>query len=143
MYPETPPRIQVQRGAKHRFPCFAVLHGLVMAIRNPRDWENPSVYSRNKCRSHVPLRAHPSPDSALRYFLKGPDAADNANVLSLNSKNWSFNLYDRPEDVPEDFSRPDFDDGKWGKVMSAACVFLKPQACGVFTQHSLGSTSCA
>ncbi|CAL8464023.1 g3558 [Coccomyxa elongata] len=87
-----------------------------MATRNPRDWENPSVYSRNKCRSHVPLRAHPSPDSALRYFLKGPDAADNANVFSLNSKNWSFNLYDRPEDVPENFSRPEFDDGKWGKI---------------------------
>ncbi len=133
MYPETPCDSKCKEGARHRFPRFAPLQSVDMATRNPRDWENPSVYSRNKCRSHVPLRAHPSPDSALRYFLKGPDAADNANVLTLNSKNWSFNLYDRPEDVPENFSRPEFDDGKWGKVMSTACIFLEPLACGEFT----------
>ncbi|EIE18998.1 hypothetical protein COCSUDRAFT_20201 [Coccomyxa subellipsoidea C-169] len=88
-----------------------------MAIKSlPRDWENPSVFSRNKCRSHVPLRAHPTPESALLYFLKDPKAADTANLLSLNSSEWSFHLYDRPEDVPDAFSTPEFDDGLWGKI---------------------------
>lgn len=88
-----------------------------MAIANPRDWENPSVFNRNKCRAHVPLRAHTSPESALRYFIKGPDPADNTNILSLNNADWSFHLYDRPENVPESFKDPDFDDGNWGKVV--------------------------
>ena len=96
-----------------------------MAIKSlPRDWENPSVFSRNKCRSHVPLRAHPTPESALLYFLKDPKAADTANLLSLNSSEWSFHLYDRPEDVPDAFSTPEFDDGLWGKVMTSACSFF-------------------
>lgn len=90
----------------------------------PRDWENPNVFSRNKCRSHVPLRAHPSPESALVYFIKDPKAADNANLLNLNSSGWNFHLYDRPEDVPRTFSNPDFDDGQWGKVSSSPCFFL-------------------
>ena len=87
--------------------------------RGPRDWENPGVYSRNKCRAHVPLRAHPSPDAALRYFVKGPSVTESPYRVSLNGKNWSFHLFDRPESVPKAFWDPAFDDARWGKVGSS------------------------
>ena len=107
----------------------------------PRDWENPNVFSRNKCRSHVPLRAHPNPDSALLYFIKDPKAADNANLLTLNSSGWSFQLYDRPEDVPKAFSNPDYDDGQWGKVISLPVQVL--EASGVSGQQGPNNNTSA
>jgi hypothetical protein len=82
----------------------------------PKDWENPGVFAHNKCRSHVPLRAHPSQQSALHYFVHGPNTAANANVDFLNSSEWLFRLFDRPEHVTKGFNEVDFDDGQWGKV---------------------------
>lgn len=88
-----------------------------MQIANaPRDWENPGVFSRNKCRSHAPLRAHPSQDSALQYFVNGPNLADNANIISLNGSDWSFELFEQPEKVPQGFHDVDFSDGDWKQV---------------------------
>jgi hypothetical protein len=85
----------------------------------PRDWENAAVYARNKCKSHVPLRAHPSPESALQYYLRGPAAASNPHVISLNGPDWAFKLFDRPESVPKAFWEAAFDEGQWGKVGSS------------------------
>ena len=72
-------------------------------LGGPKDWENPGVYARNKCRSHVPLRAHPSPESALQYYVKGPFAAPSPHIISLNGLDWTFKLFDRPESVPNGF----------------------------------------
>ena len=80
-----------------------------------RDWENPAVYQRDKQRSHVPLRSFTSPETALRYFTHGPAAAQRARQLSLNSSDWRFQLFDRPENVPA-FAEEDFDDSQWSKV---------------------------
>ena len=85
----------------------------------PRDWETPSVIHRNKCRAHVPLWAHPSPDAAMRHFLARSDETDNPHRISLNSADWTFKLFDRPEAVPKGFSLTDFDDAQWGKVGSS------------------------
>ena len=84
--------------------------------QGPRDWENPAVYNRNKCRSHAPLRAFPSQDTALQYYVPGPTPRDAPNIRVLNSRDWAFKLYDRPESVPEGFQEPKFDDGQWGKA---------------------------
>ena len=85
----------------------------------PRDWENPAVYNRNKCRSHAPLRAFPSQDAALQYYAVGPAPRDAPNVQVLSSKDWAFQLYDRPERVPKGIQDPSFDDGRWGKASRA------------------------
>ncbi len=85
----------------------------------PRDWENPAVYNRNKCRSHAPLRAFPSQDAALQYYAVGPPPRDGPNVQVLNSNDWAFQLYDRPEKVPKGIQDPSFDDGRWGKASRA------------------------
>ena len=85
----------------------------------PRDWENPAVYHRNKCRSHAPLRAFASQDAALQYYAVGLPPRDAPNVQALNSNDWAFQLYDRPENVPKGVEDPLFDDGQWGKASSA------------------------
>ncbi|CAL5226900.1 g9773 [Coccomyxa viridis] len=64
----------------------------------PRDWENPAVYNRNKCRSHAPLRAFPSQDAALQYYAVGPAPRDAPNVQIEVPGNWecqghSFPIY--------------------------------------------------
>ncbi|KAK9846491.1 hypothetical protein WJX81_005231 [Elliptochloris bilobata] len=86
-----------------------------MAAHGQRDWENSAVYQRDKQRSHVPLRSFTSPETALRYFTHGPAAADRERQLSLNSSEWRFQLFDRPESVPG-FAEEDFDDSQWPKI---------------------------
>ena len=73
------------------------------------------MYQTGKQRSHVPLRSFSSPETALRYFTHGPAAAERQRQLSLNSLDWRFQLFDRPEAVPG-FAEEDFDDSQWPKV---------------------------
>jgi beta-galactosidase len=35
--------------------------------------------------------------------------------MPLNG-DWCFQLYDRPEDTPQGFPRPDFDDSDWSEI---------------------------
>ena len=88
--------------------------------KGPRDWENPLVFAKNKCRSHAPLRSFPSQESALKYYISGPGTHEAPNVHVLNSKDWIFQLFDRPEDVPKGIWEPSFDDGRWGHVSRAS-----------------------
>lgn len=82
-----------------------------------RDWENPSVISRNKRRAHVPLRSFPDQESALKYFTENSgDRLDQARIKHLSQRNWKFHLAGKPEDVPSNFSSGDFDDSAWAQV---------------------------
>ena len=83
-----------------------------------KDWENPSIYERNRCRMHVPLRSYESKDAALRYYTDRPQGSLQPRILDLNSSSgdWKFKLYDKPELVTPDFSKPDFDDKTWDNV---------------------------
>lgn len=97
----------------------------------PRDWENPAVFNRNKCRSHVPLRAFPSQEAALQYYVSGPAPRDAPNVQVLNSDDWAFHLYDCPEKVPKGIQDPSFDDGQWGKASRASWSLIhRHSLCG-------------
>ena len=83
-----------------------------------KDWENPSIYERNRCRMHVPLKSYKTKESALKYFTEGPEAADLNGVTTLNSDTgtWKFKLFDKPEQVTQDFWTPDFNDEGWDNV---------------------------
>ena len=103
------------RPGGHAARRVSVLSHWRMALPAQRDWENPAVYQIGKQRSHVPLRSFSSPETALRYFTHGPAAAERQRQLSLNSLDWRFQLFDRPEAVPG-FAEEDFDDSQWPKV---------------------------
>ncbi|KAK9848754.1 hypothetical protein WJX84_010455, partial [Apatococcus fuscideae] len=82
-----------------------------------RDWENPSVISRNKRRAHVPLRSFPDQDSALKYFTdESSDRLSQCRIKTLSQKNWKFHLAGKPDQVPSDFSCSDFDDSAWAQL---------------------------
>ena len=90
------------------------------------DWENPAIYERNRARMHVPLRSYTTKDAALRYFTEGPKQASRDRTLSLNSSNgdWSFKLYDKPEDVQQGFWTSGFDDKGWNEVRNRRRLIL-------------------
>ena len=55
------------------------------AVSKARDWEDPTVYQRNRCRPHVPLRSFPSSDEALRSSLLSTATARHAAKALLQS----------------------------------------------------------
>ncbi|KAK9814513.1 hypothetical protein WJX72_007158 [[Myrmecia] bisecta] len=87
-----------------------------VSVVESRDWENPTVIARNKRRAHVPLRSHVDPSTALQYYTEGPESVSHPRRLDLNSSDWRFKLYDRPEDVPVSFSETGFDDSAWTSI---------------------------
>lgn len=83
-----------------------------------RDWENPTIYERNRGRMHVPLRSYKSREAALVYFTEGPKLVPRERISCLNSETgeWKFKLFDRPDDVSKEFWTTKFDDAQWARV---------------------------
>ena len=73
------------------------MHGM---NNDQNDWQTPEVTSRNRLPAHTPLSSWRSEVDALRN-LPSP------SVLDLDGE-WSFALFDRPEDVPDDWASPGF-----------------------------------
>ncbi len=74
------------------------------------DWENPDVVGINKYEPHSTLVPYPDERMAL----------ENNRVASPYFKMlngwWKFNWVERPDDRPEDFYLPGFDDSKWKQI---------------------------
>lgn len=89
------------------------MRGLRLATM--KDWENPSLLGINKLPPHVPLRSHNGAASALSYFTDARRCV--TNIVMLSSLPWRFKVFDRPEDVPEDFMSPQFSGADdWAQV---------------------------
>jgi beta-galactosidase/evolved beta-galactosidase subunit alpha len=69
-----------------------------------RLWENPRVPGENR----MPPRAHFVP-------LAAPDQAESDRVLSLNGT-WRFEFSASPQEAPEGFFAPAFDDSGWDEL---------------------------
>ena len=72
------------------------------------DWENPTVFKRNKEDGHVLSFAYESEDDALA--LKEPKCR-----LSLNGE-WKFHWQRGLDNCPEDFYKTDFDVSFWRNI---------------------------
>lgn len=72
------------------------------------DWENPTVFKRNKEDGHVLSFAYESEDDALA--LKEPKCR-----LSLNGE-WKFHWQRGLDNCPEDFYKTDFDASFWRNI---------------------------
>ncbi|MFT7008881.1 MAG: beta-galactosidase [Colwellia sp.] len=66
-------------------------------ILKRRDWENPQSIQVNKLNAHCPLHAYKTQEDAL--------ANKNTQRVFLNGL-WNFQLFSKPEDVPESFIQP-------------------------------------
>eukprot|EP00884_Botryococcus_braunii_P014326 jgi/Botrbrau1/22895/Bobra.0065s0048.1 len=80
------------------------------------DWENPAVFGINKRRGHVPLHSHRTAQSALCYFTRAAQAESNPSLLAMNGGSWKFKLFDSPENVQQEFRKPDYDDSTWSQI---------------------------
>lgn len=78
-------------------------------IINARDWENQHVTHHNVIEAHVPLHAYHSQQAALH------NQASNFR-LSLNGL-WSFQLFDKPENVPASIIERGFDNSGWVDIV--------------------------
>jgi beta-galactosidase len=77
-------------------------------IINARDWENQHVTHQNVVEAHAPLHAYHSHQAALNK-----QASD--YTLSLNGQ-WSFKLFDKPENVLAECINSDFNDSQWEDI---------------------------
>lgn len=87
------------------------------------DWQDPTVFGRNKLRPHVPLRAFDDATKALHYYTHLTPLPDDGSpchaataamrsstrlldLCAFDAKDdspWRFKLFDKPADVPQDF----------------------------------------
>lgn len=89
-------------------------------IIQAKAWQNQLVTSSlSRLAAHAPLRAYPDVQSAVG---KTPSP----NQLSLNG-DWQFQLFSKPEAVPEAFIQPHFDDADWLKIAVPSNWQLQPK----------------
>ncbi|KAE9526084.1 beta-galactosidase [Testudinibacter aquarius] len=88
-------------------------------IIKARDWENPLVTSSlSRLAAHAPLCAYPDVQSAV-------SKAPSPHQQSLNGS-WQFQLFAKPEAVPEAFIQPYFDDADWLTIALPSNWQLQP-----------------
>ncbi len=75
-----------------------------------RSWGNPECIGVGKLPGRSPLIPYPDSTSARELPRESSPF-----FMSLNG-DWRFQLYDRPEDTPQAFPRPDFDDSTWSNL---------------------------
>lgn len=74
------------------------------------DWENPAVFGINKEKYHVSAIPYANTDQAIQH-----DKAKSPYYKLLNGV-WKLNYVKTPEDVPQNFFKPEFDISKWVNV---------------------------
>ena len=74
------------------------------------EWENPTVFERNKEQGHVDFVAYAEKDKARLL-----NRSESPYFQSLNGT-WKFHFVKKPADRPEDFYKADFDDSDWQQI---------------------------
>ncbi|WP_073123224.1 glycoside hydrolase family 2 TIM barrel-domain containing protein [Reichenbachiella agariperforans] len=89
---------------------IAIILHLPLLGQEKNEWENPSIYERNKEAGHVDFIAYEQMQAArVDDFSRSP------NFFSLNGT-WKFNLVQKPSDRPMDFFESSFDDSAWENI---------------------------
>ncbi len=78
--------------------------------QEPRDWENPAVFSKNRELPHATMLSYPDEESAL----KGEDN-NSPRYMSLDGK-WKFNWVKTPGERPYWFFKDNFDTRDWDEI---------------------------
>lgn len=77
------------------------------------DWENPSLFGRNRLQPHAHFVPFPDEQAA-----RARDRSD--RVVSLNGV-WKFHLSPTVQEAPVGFERPDYDDSDWADLPVPSC----------------------
>ncbi len=89
---------------------YSTYEGVPFEETEPRDWENPSVVSRNREDPHASFMSYPDELSALEA-----NESVSPNYLSLDGI-WKFHWVKTPDERPYWFFKDDFDTRKWDDI---------------------------
>ena len=82
--------------------------GNQVSSTHPRHFEDLRTTGVNRELSHAPIYGTFYDEASAEAYRKTPSKY----TLNLNGK-WKFQLYGKPDDVPDDVIRPDFADSAW------------------------------
>ena len=87
----------------------SVMSSSRLAVSQRREWEDPTTFAIGQRSSHVPLHSFANEAEAVdsltsigRSVQESLSLKADGNICDLCGM-WDFQLFDRPEDVPEDF----------------------------------------
>jgi len=84
--------------------------GVPFTEKEPRDWENPEMFSQNRETPHATLISFSDEESAL-----SADKTRSPNYLSLDGI-WKFHWVKSPDERPYWFFKDDFDTREWDDI---------------------------
>lgn len=84
--------------------------GIPYTEKEPRDWENPSVFNINREKPHATMISYTSVQGAA-----GGVKSNSQNYISLDGK-WKFNWVTSPEKRPFWFFKNDYDTRDWKEI---------------------------
>lgn len=91
-------------------------------------WQDPTALAINRRQAHVPLRSFRGVQHAVQQLTRPPwvkpaehyteqNELKGSRQQQLSGCEWQFQVFDRPEAVPNGFWSKDFDASKFGKVI--------------------------
>ncbi|MCU0409083.1 MAG: DUF4981 domain-containing protein, partial [Bacteroidales bacterium] len=78
--------------------------------KEPRDWENPGMFSQNREKAHATLISYPDENGAFKA-----DRTNSPNYQSLDGK-WKFHWVNTPGERPFWFFKDDYDIRDWDEI---------------------------
>lgn len=87
-----------------------LLFGLNSLHAQQNEWENPTVYERNKEKPHVDLKLYTTTEDAIKDI-----ASDSSWYKSLNGT-WKFTYAPTIADSNKEFYKTSFNDSKWDDI---------------------------
>lgn len=84
--------------------------GIAFTEKEPRDWENPGVFSQNREDPHTTMISFPDESSAL-----AADKSKSPDYISLDGI-WRFKWVKSPEERPFWFFKDDYDTRDWDEI---------------------------
>jgi len=84
--------------------------GVTFTEKEPRDWENPEMFSQNREAPHATMISYADEESAL-----AGDRTGSPNFISLDGT-WKFHWVKTPDERPYWFFRDDYDTRDWNDI---------------------------
>jgi len=84
--------------------------GVPFTENEPRDWENPAVFSHNREAPHATMISFPDEETALEG-----NKSQSPNYLSLDGT-WKFHYAESPDERPFWFFKDDYDTRGWDEI---------------------------
>ncbi len=116
---------------------------LVQNKLGKHDWENESIFERNRETGHVTFTSYPSvevmqADSSYRKQWYRPDSP----AYKLLNGTWKFNWSREPSERPADFYKTSYDVSGWDDIEVPSCWDMKGYGTPIYTNIAYPFLNC-